>query len=237
MHLGSGSLFRQHQSRCTSAPLKADLTCVHVTGSSDDDVFYDRTVRDGSGGAAAPLDGGGKRAKRAAAPAIDAATLSAQREALHAEQSQLRTAIEQESLLAAEVCASHLSGLALDAGPRQSPPSKLLDAGARGHNTMSTLLLPTVALKMSTAWSASHNRACSSDAVHHVAGDGVSGIGQHSSPSQWLHRCRCAGRVYERCRDGARRRQGAGLKSTLKQRASEPAFVVHRRKVLVRTTL
>ncbi len=64
-------------------------------------------ARDGSSGAAAALEGvgGGKRAKRAAAaaPAIDAATLSAQREALHAEQSQLRTAIEQESLLAAEV--------------------------------------------------------------------------------------------------------------------------------------
>ena len=104
MHLGLGSRFRQHQSRCASPPHKADLTCVHVTGSSDDDVFYDRTVRDGSGGAAAALEGGGgKRAKRAAAPTIDAATLSAQREALHAEQSRLRTAIEQESLLAAEV--------------------------------------------------------------------------------------------------------------------------------------
>ena len=74
-----------------------------MIGSSDDDVFYDRTVRDGS--ASAPGGGGGKRAKRQAAPppAIDAATLSAQREALHAEQAQLQTAIEQETLLAAEV--------------------------------------------------------------------------------------------------------------------------------------
>ena len=73
-------------------------------GSSDDDAFYDRTRRDGSGGAAAAPGGGGKRAKRQpAAVAIDAATLSAQREALNAERAQLHEAIERESLLAAEV--------------------------------------------------------------------------------------------------------------------------------------
>ena len=74
-------------------------------GSSDDDAFYDRTVRDGSAGATAAPEGsgGGKRAKHQQPAAIDAATLSAQREALHAEQKHLQQAIEQESLLTAEV--------------------------------------------------------------------------------------------------------------------------------------
>ena len=104
--------------RLVSSPMCATLRAVtsvcildwsffaHVfAGSSDDDVFYDRTVRDGStGAAAAPGGGGGKRQKRQpAAAAIDAVTLSAQREALNAEQAQLQEAIQQESLKAAEV--------------------------------------------------------------------------------------------------------------------------------------
>lgn len=83
-----------------------------LAGSSDDDVFYDRTVRDGSAGetAAPGGGGGGKRQKRQpAAAAIDAATLSAQREALNAEQVQFQQAIEQESLQTAEVAAPSVS--------------------------------------------------------------------------------------------------------------------------------
>ena len=75
-----------------------------ISGSSDDDAFYDRTRREGV--AAAITLAGGKKAKKAVA-AIDAATLSAQREILHAEKALLVKRIEEEKLLAMEV-ASHI---------------------------------------------------------------------------------------------------------------------------------
>ena len=69
-------------------------------GSSDDDAFYDRTRQEGV--AAAITLVGGKKAKKEVV-AIDAATLSAQRETLHAEKAVLVKRIEEEKLLAMEV--------------------------------------------------------------------------------------------------------------------------------------
>lgn len=69
-------------------------------GSSDDDAFYDRTRQEGV--AAAITLVGGKKAKKEVV-AIDAATLSAQRETLHAEKAALVKRIEEEKLLAMEV--------------------------------------------------------------------------------------------------------------------------------------
>lgn len=77
-----------------------------TAGSSDDDAFYDRTRREGA--VAAITKAGGKKAKKEEV-AIDAATLSAQREVLHAEKAELLKRIEEEKLLALEVRSRRLS--------------------------------------------------------------------------------------------------------------------------------